>query len=75
MARRPSGKARKPSCLVDQCNRPAERRGLCNACRMQAYRKIASGEVTEEWLIENGLLLPKSTGRGKLSQAIAARRG
>ncbi len=43
-------------CLA--CDRQAKIRGLCATCRSAAYRAVARGEVTEEELVTEGLMLP-----------------
>lgn len=71
---------KKSTCLAPGCKKPAapSRRGCCAACYQAAYRKIASGEVTADQLVDAGFLLPnvKVTERcGRVSpmaRAIAA---
>lgn len=43
------------------CPRKAKTRGLCERCYMSAYRKIKTGEFTEDEAIKCGLLKPRGT--------------
>jgi len=67
----PIGK--KEKCLVPDCNGTGSRRGLCSSCRNSANREIESGRTTEQELIEQGLLNPK-TRKARLAIALDAKR-
>lgn len=47
---------RKTTCLT--CRNKPVARGLCSTCRAAAKAAIDRGEVTEQQLIDSGLLLP-----------------
>jgi len=58
-------------CLVNKCEREACSRGLCMACFVSAKRYVKSGKITEEKLINRGLILPSKT-KGGISPLRAA---
>ena len=51
-------KSRSKRCLIGGCNKPVKARGLCSPCRCAAWRSVLAGTVTEQELVERGLLLP-----------------
>lgn len=55
-------KSKQRKCLT--CPAPAKYRGLCESCRQAAKRLIASGDCSEEQLIQKGLILPASRRKG-----------
>ncbi len=58
----------KAKCLIDGCNRPAKTRGVCGSHYAMAIRSIAQGKTTDEKLVAEGLLLPKTkAGRPRKS--------
>lgn len=50
-----------PICLLCE-ERPATVRGQCRRCRQGTSRAIESGMISEQALIEHGVLLPPRTG-------------
>jgi len=63
----------KDACIVPECSRPQECRGLCNVCRSAAYTMVRAGEITEAELIGAGLILP-SKARGVSAFRAAAKK-
>jgi len=59
------------TCLIRGCDNPPVARGLCQTCRAAAKAAIQRGEVTEDELIERGLLLPAVTAGRKPESAFA----
>lgn len=49
-------------CLVPECVRKRERRGVCTACMASLRRQVASGKVSEEVLVTSGMLLESRRG-------------
>lgn len=48
-----------PKCIIEGCERQQEQRGVCVACRAHLSDAIYRGEITEDDLVANGLLLPR----------------
>ena len=59
-------------CLTEGCDRIATRRGLCGSCRTTSIRMIEEQKVTEEFLIQKNLLLPKKTKKSPFAKAVQA---
>ncbi len=62
-------KQKRKTCLT--CGNPPVARGLCRTCRAASKAAILRGEVTEEQLIEDGLLLPPQNGGRKPNSGFA----
>ena len=66
MAKAATGKAAqaaaKPKCLT--CKNKAKSRGLCGTC-LAACKTCMDEGVSEQWLIEAGLLLPRQKSSGR----------
>lgn len=63
------GKTRKTSlskCLIPECRNLEKVRGLCHNCISTAYKSIKRGEVTDNELVQSGLILPKNPFRQAL---------
>ena len=59
----------KPKCLC--CENLSQSRGLCWACNREALGKIESGEVTEQQLIDQRLILPRGKPGRRASGGLA----
>jgi len=64
------GRSKNGECRVPDCSNTAQRRGLCNTCRVEARRMIKLGKATEKNLIGRGLLLPKASGGTRTSKKV-----
>lgn len=47
-----------PPCLTPDCQRPSNKRGLCNACYEKMRRHLKAGRTTEAKLIRAKKVLP-----------------
>lgn len=52
-------------CLIPECSKDSNTRGLCTNCAGTAYFMIKRNETTWEELEKLGLAKPKMAGRGK----------
>lgn len=64
------------ACLCGRCGKSAEIRGLSTACYQAALRAIEAGDVNEQYLLDNGLMLPayqspRSGFRSALAECLA----
>jgi len=67
---KPVKKKTKARCIT--CNQKVQALGLCSACRREAKARIARGEITEERLVELGLMQRRKTaGRPKRENGMA----
>jgi hypothetical protein len=46
------------TCMVDQCKRPADTRGVCKSCYVHARVLVLSGETSWAELESMGLVMP-----------------
>jgi hypothetical protein len=49
---------RPKTCMVEQCNRPAETRGVCKSCYAHARILVLGGDSTWQELESLGLVMP-----------------
>ena len=57
-------------CLVPGCKRVESYRGICQKCGFDARQIVASGEVTEAWLIAAKLILPRRKRKDRTPDAL-----
>jgi hypothetical protein len=51
-------------CIINDCPNESASRGLCHTCRKAAKTAILHNQVTEEQLLDAGMILPvKASGR------------
>jgi hypothetical protein len=58
-------------CIVPGCTNTRFTRGVCQSCLRVARNKIECGDITEQQLIDDGLLLPLQKKGRKSENALA----
>jgi len=69
MAKERKRSKRKGKCRTNGCQSRPFSRDLCQTCLRDAWDQIHRGEVTEEELVERGLMAPRErVGRPRVSK-------